>query len=278
MNELKFPYVLVAERSVLPLIGQVLQGIQTYGNPESISIVVPSAQFDDFKITARCGARVIGEDEVLAGWSLARVKAALPNQPHRAGWYLQQFLKLSFGSYAGIPQYVVWDADTVMLSCVKFTENGLTVFNTAREHHGEYYETFERLFGRAAPLRRSLVSQYMLIETQIVQEMRCAIESRFGKDWITAILSVLPGTSESEFSEYVTYANFLADRYPDRLKLSRTKWFRYGSEIIQDPACEDFDTVRERFSGYAYVAFERHPTSLLKRLWGNGSLLLRRSS
>jgi len=272
---LKIPYVLVAERSVLPLIGLVLQGIQANGNPESISIVVPSAEIDDFGTTLKFGARVIAEDDVLAEWNLARVKAALPKQPHRAGWYLQQFLKLSFGFYAGVPQYVVWDADTVMLSRVNFTENGLTVLNTAREHRRDYFKTFEKLFGREAPLRRSAISQYMLIETRIVNEMRGVIESRFGKDWIHAILSVLPGESISEFSEYETYANFVADRYPGRLKLSRTKWFRYGSEIIRNPASKDLNTIKERFAGYAYVAFERHPSSVLKRLWRHGLLLMR---
>lgn len=60
MSELKIPYVPVAERSVLPLINLVLQGIQTIGNPESISIVIPSAEVDDFGITLNFDARVSG--------------------------------------------------------------------------------------------------------------------------------------------------------------------------------------------------------------------------
>ncbi len=279
MNELRFHYVLVAERSVMPVIALALRGIEAYGNPGSISIVAPSSQINEFRFASGFGARVIAEDEVLAGWSLARIRSAMPRNPHRAGWYLQQFLKLSFGFYACIPQYVIWDADTVMLSHINFTENGMTLMNSAREHHREYFETFKRLFGREAPLRHSVISQYMLIETQILQEMRSTIETRFGKDWIEAILSVLPGVSPCEFSEYETYGNFFASRHSGKLRMTRTKWFRRGAEIIRDPALESFDEIRKRFAGYAYVAFERHHAdSFLRRLRGRGLLLLRLSS
>jgi hypothetical protein len=279
MDELKFPYVLVAERSVLPVIRLALQGIQAYGNPKSTSVVVPSSQIGEFRAVSESGALVIPEDEVLPEWSLARVRAEMPRHPQMAGWYLQQFLKLSFGSYAGVPRYVIWDADTVMLSPINFTEGGVTLMNTAREHHQEYFETFAKLFGRQAPLRRSLISQYMLIETQVVDEMRREIEGRFSKDWIAAILSLLPGKSLCEFSEYETYGNFFAVSRPERLKLRRMKWFRRGAEVIRDLALGDFDTIREKFAGYAYVAFERHhEVSFLRRIRGRGSLLLRLSS
>ncbi len=279
MSEPRLPFLLVAERSVLPIIGLTLRGIQAYGNPESSSIVAPASQIGEFDVASNFGAKVISEDEVLAEWNLERVRDALPQQPGRAGWYLQQFLKLNFGFYARVPRYVIWDADTVMLSRINFTENGLTVMNSAREYHQQYFETFRKLFGRDAPLRRSVISQYMLIETQIVQEMRSTIESRFGKDWIEAILSALPGDTLCEFSEYETYGNFLADRYHDRMKLDRIKWFRRGAEIVRDPALEDFDAIRKRFAGYAYVAFERHHAdSFLRRLRGRGSLLLRLGS
>jgi hypothetical protein len=279
MNETQLPFLLVTERSTLPVIGHTLRGIRDFGNPESISIVVPSSQIGDFDFAAEFGAKVIAEDEVLPEWSLSRVRGALPRHPQMAGWYLQQFLKLSFGFYARIPQYVIWDADTVMLSRIDFTENGITLMNSAREHHREYFETFRKLFGREATLPRSVISQYMLIETQIVQQMRGTVESRFGKNWIEAILSVLPGDSLCEFSEYETYGNFLAVCDRKRLKLLQIKWFRRGAEIIHDPALEDFDAIRKRFARYAYVAFERHhSTSFLRRLRGRGLLLLGLSS
>jgi hypothetical protein len=87
MGDWKLPYVLVAERSVLPVIGLALHGIQAHGNPESISIATPSSQVDEFRVASEFGARVIAEDEVLAEWSLARVRSVMPKHFSRGGHF-----------------------------------------------------------------------------------------------------------------------------------------------------------------------------------------------
>lgn len=278
MDRATLPYVLVAERSVLPTIRTVLAGLEANGNPASITIVPPTSQVAEFRSNCAATVQVVAEDDVLPDWSLSRVRSMLPNH-NNPGWYLQQLLKLSYGFYAGVPEYVVWDADTVMLSPVRFKQDGAVLMNIAREQHRPYLETFRRLFGYAAPLDRSLVSQYMCVDTDIVGEMRKEIARRHGCDWIEAILSVLPGELLHEFSEYETYGNFLASTHPTKLKLERQQWFRHGSELVRDLESTDLEALRDKFAGYAYVAFERHhPSSLAKRAWSYLEWILRLSS
>ncbi len=260
------PYLLVAERSVVPMANLVLEALETHARPSSIFIVVPRVQVQEFLLTRCARHQVIAEEEILPEWSLRRIQAMLRRYPERAGWYLQQFLKLGFGAAAAVPRYVVWDADTVMLARPTLTHRGRVVMSASREFHRPYFRTFERLFGRRRVLSRSVISQYMLMETAVVSEMQDEIEHRHRQGWIEAILEGLPGCSPSEFSEYETYGNFLESRHPGSVLLRQIKWFRYGSYLL--PAAESRTTphVCRTFDGYAYVAFERHPDRAWKAL------------
>ena len=263
----KLPYLLVAEKSLINIIGQTVSALEKHASPAAIYVVVPSSQLEIFRAVLTNRVILVSEEDVLPTWPLMRVKAMLPKQPERAGWYLQQFLKLGFGSYAGVARYVIWDADTVMLQPPVLERNSRVVMNTAKEYHQPYFDTFRRLFGASPTLPRSMISQYMLIDTAICLQMQQEICSRNqGADWIEALLQALPGKSISEFSEYETYANYLAQINPAGIELQTNKWFRYGSEIFPDQGAVSLEQIEKRFAGYGYVAFERHGHSVLKLL------------
>lgn len=255
------PYLLVAEKSVLPIAPLVVESLQTHAQPNSIYVVVPSKQVSAFKRLLPADARVLAEEDILPRWPLQRVQQSLPALQQRAGWYLQQFLKLNFGISTSSLRYVTWDADTVLLRPPILEANGHPQFATAKERHAPYFETFERLFGIAAPLPASVISQYMLIDTALVNAMQQEIEHRAGADWISAILSSLPGLNLSEFSEFETYANYHALRRPGEAQLVHPKWFRYGSEIFRSKP-PTLEALQRQFRGYQHVAFERHPPSM----------------
>jgi hypothetical protein len=273
----KLPYLLVAEKSLLKIIGQTVSALEKYANPAAIYVVVPSGQLEAFGVLLQDRVLLVPEEDVLPEWPLARVKSFLPKQPERAGWYLQQFLKLGFGRYGGIPRYVIWDADTVMLQSPVLERNARVVMNTAKEYHQPYFDTFRRLFGVAPTLPRSMISQFMLIDSAICLRMQGEIcASGQGSDWIKVLLNSLPGRSISEFSEYETYANYLAHIKPTGIELQTSKWFRYGSEIFPDQESVSLEQIEKRFSGYAYVAFERHQSSAVRWLGSHALLMLGR--
>lgn len=270
----RLPYLLVAEALLLPLISVVITGLNRYANPASITLVVPQHQIDVFKATVGETATVISEDTLLPDWPISRVRDRLA-YPNRAGWYLQQFLKLSFGQFSGAPAYVIWDADTVPLAPPLLRDGEKTLFCAGQEHNPPYFDTYKRLLNLEPALKRSAISQYMYIETPIVEALQLAIIEKSGAlTWIDAVLDALPGASISEFSEYETYANFLMSSHPGCGRMIDMPWFRYGSEI-----CTDFSTItlaklERRFAGFRHVAFERHPKSFVRRAAAWAILLL----
>lgn len=274
MKACSHPYVLVAERSVLGSIDSVVASLEKHGGAEAITIVVPASQVTEFRST-RCGSHeVLSEDDILPGWPLGRVRSQLGRRADRAGWYLQQFLKLAFGVARGVEWYVIWDADTVMLRRPAFeSADGRVLMNAAREHHRPYFDTFRRLFGEDPVLHASVVSQYMLIDTSVVRQMFAEIEARHRCGWVEAILGNLPGRSPSEFSEYETYANYLERRRPGAVTLTRERWFRYGSEIVPADRRNELASIERTFARYAYVSFERHGSNTVRRALAH--LLLR---
>lgn len=273
----KLPYLLVAEKSLLPIISKTVSSLLKYADPLYIYVVVPEAQLEQFRSTLHATVKLVSEETVLPQWPLQRVRSLLPRHPERSGWYLQQFLKLGFGQFSQLPKYVIWDADTVMLQPPTLIRNGKFVFNTAREYHLPYFATFRRLLGRDPTLRRSAISQYMLIESDICQRLQqeiCTIGAH--TDWIETLLASLPGDSISEFSEYETYANYVAQILPDKVELQEVNWFRYGAEIFRSLDDVSLENIESRFSGYAYVAFERHGTSIARRIGARLLLLMGR--
>jgi hypothetical protein len=271
----KLPYLLVAEKSLLKIIAKTVSALEKHANPAVIYVVVPGGQLEAFRAVLTDRILLVPEEDVLPEWPLARVKSMLPKQPARAGWYLQQFLKLGFGKYTGVARYVIWDADTVMLQPPVLERIGRVVMNTAKEYHQPYFDTFRRLFGVAATLPRSMISQYMLIDSAICLQMEQEICARgLGEDWIDVLLRGLHGTSISEFSEYETYANYLAHINPSGIELQTSKWFRYGSEIFPDPESASLEQIEKRFAGYDYVALERHRSNPARWLGARFLLML----
>lgn len=72
---------------------------------------------------------VLDENSVINGLSYNSVKQCLMKhnaQTNRAGWFLQQFLKMGFAhsSYCDTEYYLSWDADTIPLKRLTFINGG----------------------------------------------------------------------------------------------------------------------------------------------------------
>jgi len=261
--------LVVAEKSVLSVVEKSLTSLFQLAEIDRAAVVVPARQLSDFARLKSPSIEVVAEDDVIPGHISQSIAARLGARQARTGWYLQQFVKLGFCKCVEAPRYVIWDADTVLLQPMSFFRDGRLQLATAKEHHRPYFETFERLMGARPALRSSAISQYMPVDVSCAKEMLERIEGIHNRHWIDAILSVLPLQGDSEFSEYETLANYMALSHPDKVSFVRHRWFRYGSDICGFTTLPEINEVAAIFSGYAYVAFERHPHSALKRklLW-----------
>lgn len=98
----------------------------------------------------------------------------------RAGWYLQQLLKLYFGSVRpdGTSRYLVVDADIVFLRPVSFTLEDRQVFNVGVEYHREYFRHMRRLHPSLYRMTNlSGISHCMLFDRHLLSELFDLVET-----------------------------------------------------------------------------------------------------
>lgn len=258
-------YALVAEQSCVRSIKPVVESLYEYGNVTQLFLIVPPPDVHLFSQIVPTSVVVVDETLVLPGLSLDSVRKNMGGLRTRAGWYLQQFLKLSFDLYYSrevgeIEEYVIWDADTVMLEPHLFvSSSGVRLMAKGRKRlHDPYFDTIDTMLGFTSPRVVSAISQYMYIEVAKLSALRDRVSS-CGEDsvWWLEVLRIIGYTDISEFSEYETYAAFVFYTYPDEHAFKGDRWFLLGSDVVGD-AEMSLKEISQVFSGYSRVAFERH--------------------
>ncbi len=278
VNSVKTKAVLVAEQSVLPLLSHVISGLFKWQIVDEVVLVVPSGQLASFRHLGAAPVQIIAEEEVIGRFSQANIGDRLGSYRGRAGWYLQQFVKLGYARFSGDEHYVIWDADTIPLGPLTLVNGGRCQINLSKEFHRPYFEVIERLLRFEPVLTFSVISQYMVMITRFVREMLNRIEQIHGRDWMDATLAMLPLKGPSEFSEYETYGNFMAVEHPLELEFVRHRWFRNGSDILELNNLPTNADIENIFAGYSYVSFERRNHTGLKRCLIKALLKIRASS
>jgi len=133
------------------------------------------------------------------------------NGTDRSGWLLQQLIKLNADSVAVTENFLVLDADTVLIKPQRLEADGRSVLMVSEEHHRPYYRTYEKLFGHPPQSHLSFVCHYMIFNKQILMLLRKAIQNRTQRTWARAIVESIDRNEVSSFSEYETYGNFLSE-------------------------------------------------------------------
>jgi hypothetical protein len=176
------------------------------------------------------------ESEIL-GLSLKEIEAwKVFAFPDRAGWYLQQFLKIAVAEHSiAEPRYLIWDADTVPYRHLRFFDDqGRLLFTEGPEFHEMYFETNGALIGvdrRRDGVRFSAISQHMPVDRDLMLCLLQRISRRNGADWASAVKAAISDGRESRslFSEYELFADWVRSQYPDRFCLRRLSWSRNGN-------------------------------------------------
>lgn len=156
----------------------------------------------------------------------------------RAGWYLQQFLKMGYGKYCEDDYYLVWDADTAPLKDVDMFDSGCPVFDIKTEEHPPFFHTIENLFADMhKAIQGSFVAEHMLIRCDIMKAFIQEVEDNTslpGIHWYEKILRAVEKRelSYSGFSEFETYGTYCTLRYPGQYKLRDWKSCREGNSYF----------------------------------------------
>jgi len=260
--------VLVAEKSVLDFIDKTIDGLLRKSNVKKIYIIVPHSDMDSFEMKMHSKpVYVVCENELINTENQERIKQLLRHKNHRYGWYLQQFLKLEFINYIDEEDYLIWDADTILLKKTIFDRSRFEV-SPSLENHTPYFRTLKKLTGIEKQVNFSFVMQYMMVNKSDLCSFFSLIDHKDPRNWYFRVLECLELDDESEFSEYESFGNFVAFHSDKKIMITSEKWFRYGAAIYDPEKLKniEYEYLEKKFSGYTYVAFERHSYSLLKRI------------
>ncbi len=211
--------------------------------------------------------RLLDEDRIFPGLSLSSVKDILHRRigrDKRAGWYLQQFLKMSMSQHQEIAEYyLIWDSDTILLRTMNlFSENKVLV-NPTKEYHPPYFKTMEKLLTLKRQVDFSFISEHMMVYSaymrDLIAELSTAADSAGRTSWVGYVMANIEehDLNGSGFSEFETYGNFIAARYPDSFVCRPLQSLRLGSRYFgENPA--RFDLVRLMRLGNVFVSFEKN--------------------
>jgi hypothetical protein len=251
--------IVVSRARDLPINRLSIPAVTMHLPAPAYSIIVPNHDLPRFRATLPGEVTVVAEESLLSGWTLKRIQQSLPpSVAARAGWYLQQLLKIeAVRQLPGDSEALVWDGDTIPLRPIEFKDAaGRIGFYTGREHHEPYFQATRRLFGSGRMIPRSFIAQCMYVRVRWIHELLGVIEGRAGSGWGEAILGCVPGLSPSEFSEYETIGTFVAGAFPAQMFINHRPWFRWGMAYFGS-----IDQVRAAGLGrlarsYDYVALE----------------------
>ena len=209
------------------------------------------------------------EDTILGGLTLRAVRDEIgaidSGAAHRAGWYFQQFLKLSYALTSFCERYLVWDSDTVPLHALQMRIGGKNVFDVKTEYNKAYFDTLGKILpGLGKEHDFSFISEHMIFESAIVREMIQKIEGgSHGQFWKIILRSIEKGELQgSAFSEFETYGTYTMKFHPEAYTVRRWKSFREEAVFFPNGvSVQDFNKLG---MDYDAKSFENHESQ--KRL------------
>ena len=149
---------------------------------------------------------------------------------NRAGWYLQQLIKLTAGKYIDgiLDNYLVLDSDVFFLKSTRFMQNGIPLFATGTEHHKPYFEHMQRLHPTLTRQKNmSGICHHMMFNVDKLNELFKLVEDNNNNIPFTELFLdkvTLKGDGTSGASEYEIYFNFMLYYHPNSMIIRQLTW------------------------------------------------------
>lgn len=205
----------------------------------------------------------INEDRVCNGMTLSKIKSLILNKvdsSQRAGWYFQQFIKMSYANICDEDYYLVWDADTIPLRRINFFKGEKPCLDLKKEYNKNYFITLEKLLALKKAVKKSFICEHMLINKDIMQELIGEIESRHKVNYYEAVINCIDkeAVNQSGFSEFETYGTFVLKKHKEAYVLRNIrKSLRHGKRYLLSPSV---DNLKWAARSYSMISFEKSDT------------------
>ena len=183
----------------------------------------------------------------------------------RAGWYVQQFIKMGFARICPDDYYLLWDSDTVPLKPMNMIEEK-PVFDCKTEYHEAYFKTIERLFPNLRKcIKGSFISEHMVIKTSLMRQMLSDIEANdtlVGDNFAEKIINAVPveELGKSGFSEFETFGTYVQSNFPNVYSMRNWKSLRSGGLFYDCSKGLSKENVSWLSRYYDAISFEKWDT------------------
>lgn len=211
----------------------------------------------------------INENEIYPGLNYHRIQEIIENRTvsgrRRAGWYLQQFIKMAYCYKCEDECYLVWDSDTIPLRKLSFNKNDKLLYSLKNEFYEPYFEEIRILFPQIMQFndKGSYITEHMVFDTNIMKEMIGEIEANNcipGDSFFEKILNSIPvqNISLSGFSEFETYGTFVYNYYQNRYAYRQLNVMRHGKIYFgEKPTNQDLSWAKESYDTISFEHFEK---------------------
>ena len=189
-----------------------VQSILRYLHPKANRIIIISGDVPHDILREYNGmVECLSESDVFNCFTLAQMPKIIHGSENRTGWYFQQFLKWEARKHSKTNDYVVVDADTAFIRPMIMTFDNKYVFYRGCQSHMPYFKTYEKLFGYLPEKQQSFIANYMIFNTEIVDEIITQIEKTRSdkKKWYKIILETIDKNEPASFSEFETYGYYM---------------------------------------------------------------------
>lgn len=188
----------------------------------------------------------------------------------RAGWYFQQFLKMSVSDHPEISEYyLIWDSDTILLKPIAFfDQSNRVLINPANEYHRPYFDLIKRILNIERQVSFSFISEHFMVKKEYMQTLikNISANAQPNTSWIEHVINSIDNKElgKSGFSEYETYGNFIAFKFRNSFSCRKIKSTRHGTSFFGSRP-DKYAIFYFMLSGYASATFESwHKASRLK--------------
>lgn len=243
------------------IVHKTVKYINQYIVPQHIFLIMNKRFFSFYSnsFLRRNHVTLLNEENIVEGITIKTVRQSLSDhfpKKIRAGWYLQQFLKMGFSLTKYVSDYyLVWDADTIPTSRLDFfDEKGRMMLAMKSEYHPPYFETMNRLLGLDKSVDFSFIAEHMIIRVEYMKEIINYItkECKGTQNWSEKIIEAVNPEHGIGFSEFETYGTYV-HRYHQssvsyrKLHTMRRAGFLFG-RCMKDREIQEFNGVTDTIS------------------------------
>jgi len=155
---------------------------------------------------------------------------------HRPDWIYQMFLKM-FQNVTLNDNFLIIEADCLILNKIEFFENQKTIFFLGRNQNWEPYFKFNNLFGFGRDFDHSFISEFMMYDKKIIREMLQKFKCDTVNDFLEICYDKIDGSCYP--ADYEFYGNYCMKYHKENFTTKPLNWSLYGRDKTESPKWSD---------------------------------------